>query len=1043
MNRLTSFTIILAVLLLAPAAEADGQISPADSVEKGFKLPPQEARPELFWDWMHDMVTREGITHDLEAMKRAGCAGAIIMLVGDVDAGFNPAHNMPNPVKCMSPEFFDHWKFAAEEANRLGLTLISQCGPGWCHSGGPWITPDQAVQHIIWSEVQTSGPAKGKKLVIPAPGPDFTGDIAVVAFPRRSGDLRPEEIIELTAVMKEGILTWDVPAGDWTVRRYALRNAMAYNRVAPAGGQGLECDKLSRTAVKAMFDGMVGRFIQNSPQLAGRSILGMEADSWEVGNPEWSPGFRDEFRIRRGYDPMPWMVGFKGGPVVGGADMGSRFAYDVYLTQIDCFADNFFSYLTDLCREKGMDFMTEPYYGPFDPVRCGGRTARPMGEVWASGDCMNSVRWAASAAHTYGRKMAGAETFTGRWSDGAWSIDPYAIKRVGDLAFCNGLNKMTMHGTALQPWGDKVKPGMPMGFWGTMFSPGQTWWEPGREWISYLSRCQFVLQQGLFVADILGLFPATQWNGTMPAGLHKLYNYDLCAEEMLDQLEFKDGRFVLPSGMAYRVLLLPPTGGKMEPAILRRLVALTEMGGTVICSDKPTASPGMQNYPACDAEVSTLAGHLWGKSDGKNILENRCGKGRLIWMNAWSERNDPESEWIYQHRPEDAFYNRPAFSVTWSDELIKLLRGLGAEPDVEVRKGGGRAQVFGGKPETGCGSREGEDAVAWIHRRSGELDIYFTASQVADPMEAELVFRVSGKVPEFWDPETGRITKPAVWKEEKGRTVLSMAFSPYGSMFVVFRPGKADPVVSMAKDGKPVPDIKVYRSNNGCVIEAHQDGLYEVDYTSGRKVNTRVTGIPEPQVFAGDWTVRFPSGWGAPAEANMRLKSWTAHPEAGVRYFSGTAAYVREFDLSAGFLAEGMIQFLDLGMVKNLAEVLINGQPAGILWKPPFRAEVTGLLKQGLNRMEIRVTNLWVNRMTGDELQPDDCEWQEVRFQCNDQAGQGIKRIPDWVWTGGQRPQANRYTFTTWKFYSWSTPLLESGLMGPVTLSAARQIEIN
>ena len=358
MNKLTTFALGALLLGLLVSLSASGaSVDTHDPLQKGFIAPPPEARPELFWDWMHDLVTREGITHDLEAMKRAGCAGALIMLVGDVDAEFHPAHNMPNPVKCMSLEFFEHWKFAAEEAHRLGLTLISQCGPGWCHSGGPWIKPEQAVQDLIWSEVQVTGPVQVTSLVLATPKPDFTRDVAVVAFPRRAGELRPGEIVELTDRLKDGVVAWDVPAGDWTVRRYAMGNAGAYNRVPPDGGEGLECDKLSKPAVKAMFDGMVGRFLQDSPQRAGQTILGMEADSWEVGGPEWSPGFRDEFKTRRGYDPVPWLVGSKGGPKVGG-DLGRRFDYDFRLTQVDCFADNFFSYLTELCRQHGMDFMT-------------------------------------------------------------------------------------------------------------------------------------------------------------------------------------------------------------------------------------------------------------------------------------------------------------------------------------------------------------------------------------------------------------------------------------------------------------------------------------------------------------------------------------------------------------------------------------------------------------------------------------------------------------------------------------------------------------
>jgi peptidoglycan/xylan/chitin deacetylase (PgdA/CDA1 family) len=1188
-----------------------------DELLDGFQSPPPSARPELFWDWMHDLVTKEGITHNLEAMKRNGFSGAMIMLCGDVDAGFNPTHNMPNPIKCMSPEFFEHWKFAAEEANRLGLTLISQCGPGWCHSGGPWITPEQAVQHLDFSEVSVTGPLAKSKFILqqststpsslgyhaaltghdetkwvqvdlgqaypiervvlnpldhdgqkgfgfpvrfkvegasdpsfaaPAllldrttenvpnpgteavivdgqgrtvryvritatqlwkrptagPGPycfglnqlqvfaggrnvalngkvsskdsveewgwsarglvdgriaterrgpqgeliltppggrDFTHDVAIVALPKGKKELQPGEIVELTSHIQGDVLTWDVPQGEWTLRRYGMKNAKAYNRVAPAAGRGLECDKLSREANQAMFDGMVGRFIKDSPKLAGKTILGVEADSWEVGHPEWSANFRKEFQARRGYDPVPWLVGYKGGPKFAAKDLSARFEYDLLLTQTDLFADNFFSYLNDVCAKKGMEFMTEGYYGPFDPVRCDGRTARPMGEVWASGDCIETLRWAASAATTYGRKMVGAETFTGRWSDGAWSIDPYAIKRIGDLSFCHGLNKMTMHGTALEPWGDKVKPGMGLGFWGTMFNPGQTWWNQGRAWVDYISRCQFMLQQGHAVADILYVFPSLNWRNTVPSGLHKLHNDDFCSEETFLQAEFKDGRFVLPhSDAGYRVLVLPRTSAGVSPALLRKALALVKAGGTVVCSDRPTRAAGLQDYPASDREVEALAAELWGACDGKTVKENRCGQGRLCWIPMGKDQSDPETNWVMKNRPAPQFYGNSPKTMEWSPELRGVLRDLQVASDVETRTVGGPAQLWGGLENTLCGSRSNEAAVAWIHRREGDREIYFVSSQVATPMSAEMTFRVSDKIPEIWNAETGTITPAAVWRREAGRTVMPLNFTPFGSMFVVFRSGKADAVHSITRDGQAAPAELVWRRGKVVGIETDQAGTYELKFASGRTAKAEVRDVPTPLVFNGPWQVKFPAGWGAPAEAQMEAGSWTTNADAGIRYFSGTATYGRDFEITKELLDSKRSHTLDLGQVKNLAEVMINGQSAGILWKPPFRVDVTRLLKPGRNQLEIKVTNLWVNRMVGDEQQPDDCEWMAPRRQCNDPAGQGIKHIPDWVWTGAPRPQTNRYTFTTWKFYNRDTPLLDSGLLGPVTLQTTVSI---
>lgn len=302
----------------------------SQDMENSFKNPPVEYRPQIFWDWMHDMVTMEGITSDLESFKKFGLSGTLVMIIGEADAHFNPAHEMKNPIKPMSPEFFDAWKFAAEESNRLGLTITSQCGPGWCHSGGPWIKPDQAIQHIAFSEIKVtvgkkeqlklllnypgretgSDPDKNRYLLPYAGGKDFTRDIAILAYPEADKlDLR--DIVDLSDHINQDEIEINIQSGTWVIRRYAIRNANAFNRVAPDGGKGLECDKLDKDAVIAMYNGFVGRFVEQSPSLVGKTIRGMEADSWEVGNPEWSGNFTKEFIRCRGYSPVPWIAYLK------------------------------------------------------------------------------------------------------------------------------------------------------------------------------------------------------------------------------------------------------------------------------------------------------------------------------------------------------------------------------------------------------------------------------------------------------------------------------------------------------------------------------------------------------------------------------------------------------------------------------------------------------------------------------------------------------------------------------------------------------------
>jgi hypothetical protein len=186
----------------------------------------------------------------------------------------------------------------------------------------------------------------------------------------------------------------------------------------------------------------------------------------------------------------------------------------------------------------------------------------------------------------------------------------------------------------------------------------------------------------------------------------------------------------------------------------------------------------------------------------------------------------------------------------------------------------------------------------------------------------------------------------------------------------------------------------------------------------------------------GPWTLAFPNGWGAPKEVSLdKLISWTDHSDSGVRYFSGTARYTNYFDLPAAMVGQGRSIVLDLGRVKNFAQVTLNGKKLDVLWKDPFRVDVTGLAKAGRNQIEIDVTNLWPNRIIGDAQLPDDCKWN----------GNTIAQVPQWVTDNSKTPHdANngRYTFATWKFYSKDSQPMESGLIGPVVIRSVKAIKV-
>ena len=447
-------------------------------------------------------------------------------------------------------------------------------------------------------------------------------------------------------------------------------------------------------------------------------------------------------------------------------------------------------------------------------------------------------------------------------------------------------------------------------------------------------------------------------------------------------MSVKNGRLTLPDGMSYRVLVLPPDDA-MTPTMLKKISKLIADGAIVI-GPKPTQSPSLQNFPKCDREVKKLAGKLWGNCDGVTVKEHVFGKGRVIWGNS----------------------------------LEEIFAAMSLKPDFE----------FTGSADT---------KLVYIHRVAGDTDFYFISNQSNTPAAADCVFRVSGKIPELWHPETGRIELAPVWSETSGRIHVPLHFDPAESVFVVFRQKNsgADHVVSVARTDASTnaksPAFELgFAANGKLELKAWESSQFELQTASGRQINVQAANVAAPIEISGPWELHFPPNWGAPEKILLaQLASWTENEDAGVRYFSGSATYLKEIEIPAEMLEKPL--YLDLGEVKNLAEVRLNGKDLGVLWKPPFRVEVTDAIRAGKNRLEIRVTNLWPNRLIGDEQLPDDHEWKVKE----------LRTWPDWLLTGKPSPMG-RFTFTTWHHWTKDSPLLPSGLLGPVTIRAVEILPI-
>jgi hypothetical protein len=648
MHLIRTLTLSVCLLALAIATRAD-------DVASNFKSPPDSARPHTWWHWMNGNVTKDGITKDLEAMKRIGLGGF---------QAFSVTDRIPEgPVKYMSDEWLDLMGHAVREADRLGLEMCMHNCAGWSSSGGPWITPELSMQEIVFSETQTAGGKEVElKLKQPPTQKDFYKDIAVVAFPTLKGDANgktgfrlsnwtwkidrtpekgerkpdsqiipdartaPEgdiihlkDVVMLTDKMSaDGTLKWNAPAGDWTIVRFGHTSTGRTNHPAQEGGLGLECDKMSKAAAKFHWDHSVARVIERAGPLVGKSFNNVLIDSYEVGFTNWTSGFDKIFQKHSGYDLMPYLPAITG-RVIDNVDTTERFLWDFRRTIADTMAENYFGYFKELAHENKMALSIEPYGpGGFDDFQIATIADIPMGEFWVDRlDAWHfwSVKLASSAAHALGRPFTGAESFTAGPPGSAFRNHPYTLKTLGDTYFARGLNRIIFHSNVHQPWGDDVLPGMTMGPHGIQMNRNNTWHKEGRPWMDSLSRVQYVMQQGQYVSDLCYLAaedaPQTPLNRedltpVPPAG----YDYDMVHASVIMQMSVKDGRLTLPSGMSYRVLVLPPSP-RMRPALLEKIKELADAGAAIF-GPRPVGSPSLQDQPKSDERVKALAEELWG-----------------------------------------------------------------------------------------------------------------------------------------------------------------------------------------------------------------------------------------------------------------------------------------------------------------------------------------------------------------------------------------------------------------------------------------------
>ena len=971
-----------------------GTVKAADDLEAAFRSPPQAAKPWAYWWWLNANVTQPSITRDLEQMKAKGLGGFLLF---DVTAyGQHLVPSPPRRIEFMSLPWRALVKHAMKEAHRLGLEMsvnLSTCGGAL---RAPWRTGQQAPKILVWSSVDVAGPKRIACHVPRLQGPQ-AWDVALLAArisadaagtpappavngreiqfsndpsswreaaagalgfaPDASGKTKAiaaHEVVDLTDKLDAGgRLAWDVPEGRWRLLRFLGTLAKDTE---------FDVDMLDAAAVESFFERMGRAILEDAGPLVGKTLTHFYSVSWEGAIPTWTVGLDRQFERYRGYSLRPYLP-VLAGMTVTSPEVSRRFVRDFGRTLGDCFMDNCYSKLGELCHGAGLKWHSESG-GPWrrdtllfayaDALEFWGRNDMPQGEFWWPGKAeigrSNGLQ-AAMAAHIYGRPLASIEAFTHMMPH--WSDYPASLKPGADAAFCDGINRFIWHTFSASPV-EFGKPGI-VYFAGSHLNPNVTWWEQAGAFLAYLGRCQAMLQRGRFVADVCcyrsdrnyAMWDRGPKTPRPALGSPPGYAMDLINSEVLvDRLSVRDGQLVLPDGMSYRVLWFDPAEEPFLPEALKKIIQLAHEGATVVLGKRrPHEAPGLKGYPACDEEVRRLVDQLWGSPIGQPS-RRAVGKGKVI----------------------------AGISIEQALKEEQIL------PDC-------------------AGPWE------YHHRRDGGVDFYF----VAGSGDAECVFRVQGKEPEIWDPKTGAIRDAVVYQTtDDGRIMVPLSLPEHGSAFVVFRRPASAPSLTGLSGPEAGWELEG-RQGSSAIVRLWRPGRYTLRGSAGKETAIDVEMSDAAMSLAGPWTVRFAPGWGAPESVVFdRLVAWDKHPDEGIKHFSGTATYHIEFHCTES--QAKAISRLQLGDVKHVAQARVNGKDLGVIWSSPWTVDLTGTLRPGENRLEIDVTNLWVNRLIGDAALPEN---------------QRRTRTNIYLQTGDR-------TVKPYQGYGSTDPLVPSGLLGPV-----------
>lgn len=826
--------------------------------------------------------------------------------------------------------------------------------------------------------------------------------------------IRTSDIIDLTGKMTaDGKLECSLPAGRWRIYRFGWSITGKINHPASPEATGLEVDKLDPDAWMRYFRTYLDLYKDAADGMLGeKGIRYLLVDSYEAGAYTWTPKLAKEFKARRGYDLLPWLP-VLAGEIIGSSQMSERFLWDWRRTLGELFCENY-DRINEIVNEYDLagrytesHEASRAYTGDgMDPKI---KATIPMAAFWMentpTGSAVPSaicdIRESASVSHIYGQRLVAAESFSVNGDEGrAYTYCPENMKYIADVGLSAGVNRFVIHESASQP-NDQYLPGLQLFRYGQWLHRNETWGEYAWVLTDYLARSSSMLQQGNSVADILlyygedlnitGLYGGQAFSSLpqVPDG----YNYDFANPTVLRSgIKVENRTLVAPSGARYRVLWLDRNCEVMSLDILKKIKEFAD-AGVIICGKEPKSCAGLK---ADDRAFASIVDDIW-HSRRKNVfakgLED-CLRRSGIQPDFRATVTSPVAEPVVRH----------------SSPTIKATGGSAGHFD--------KLSDQENAVEAPANAPDSYGDFKYVHRTLPDsTQIYWVRNFSGKDSNVELSFRDGGKFAAIFDPENGDVTDADV-KFGNGRSTVSLPLLSADARFVVL---SNRPQIKVTIDTVFVNTTDTTMICTSDSTEVHpvdslvSAGHFDTSASSAQRklsdqgisLRDQQNSVAEPveattiQTVTSTWQVHFDQKNGGTADEEFpELVSWTRKENPIVKYFSGTAIYKTTVTIDSTQLATSARIFIDLGVVKNIADLSINGTPAGVLWKAPFRtADIKPLLKEGDNLLEIKITNVWRNRMIGD-VQP-----------------------------GEKHPVT-----AIRRFYKSTDKLLPSGLLGPVRI---------